>query len=152
PAQAPAALAETPSSVAAPLRAHANGLLSALAGLLIFAGTVFALALALDLPNAVSEGVFSTSAPDQIRRDVFNDYADWPSLAKKVGVLLVAITVLAGAATMVFARSRSGSCHQLTGLMGIGGLMLAIYILAGSFHSGGIWTAIGPNIDARKFP
>jgi TM2 domain-containing membrane protein YozV len=144
---------QTASSIAAaPLRAHANGLLSALAGLLIFAGTVLALALALDLPNAVAQGVFDPRFAEQVKHDLFKDYADWPSLAHKVGILLATVTILAGAATMVFARSRSGSGHQIAGLIGIGGLMLSIYILAGSFDSNGMWTAVHSSIEARQLP
>jgi TM2 domain-containing membrane protein YozV len=144
-----AAPAAQVSSVPAP-RAHANGLLSALAGLLVFIGFVLGLGLALDLPTAIDVGVFDPALAEDIRHEIFNDYEQWPALVKKVAFLVSALTILSGTIVLTVARRRPGWAHQLRGIIGVGGLMLSLLILSKSMFQRA-WTQIQPLISDEKY-
>jgi TM2 domain-containing membrane protein YozV len=137
------------SQVSAP-RAHANGLLSALAGLMIFIGMLLGLGLALDLPAAAALGVFGHDVSAEIQRDIFNGYAGWPALVTKLGVLLTAVVMLTGMIVLTLARRRPGWPHQFRGILGIGGLLLSLLVVTKSMSTR-MWTELAPSITDQRY-
>jgi len=113
----------------APPQANATGLLSALSGLMLFVGTVAALALAVHLPTATAEGLFGPRFANDVQNKFFDGYPDWPGLVQRMGIPLVGIIVFCASVAMMFARRQGRVLHMLRGLIGVGGLMIAISTL-----------------------
>jgi hypothetical protein len=130
------------SSRGSAMTRHALGLLSALAGLLIFVGIALGAATALDLPRAVQAGVFGPQAAVDIRDDVFGGYEAWPSLAQRVGMMIMSLTLLIAVVVQIFARRPCGVSHQLRGVLGTGGLLLAVFALGDAFRAQTAWVEI----------
>jgi serine/threonine protein kinase len=106
-------------SVGGNYQRHSTGLLSALAGLLIFVGMILGLALATDLPSAVAAGVFDPKLAQEIQHELFNDYAGWPSLVMRIGVIATGMVLLTGASAALIARRHGGVLHLFRGILGI---------------------------------
>ncbi|HVT88685.1 MAG TPA: protein kinase [Tepidisphaeraceae bacterium] len=145
-------MAIPPQYAAQMWRGHANGLLSALAGVLILIGMLLASSLALDIPRAIAEGVFDPHLAEQIRHDVFSDYPNWPALVMKVSGLACAVILLIAAMVQIFARRNGGLIHQVRGTIGIVGLCIAETIIANTFDRGGGWAQAKPYILSQQMP
>ncbi|HMB95940.1 MAG TPA: TM2 domain-containing protein, partial [Tepidisphaeraceae bacterium] len=133
-------------------RARQNGLLSALAGWLLFIGTVVGLAIALDLPNAANVGIFGPKFTNNLQANVFNGYPQWPELAHKLGVVIMAIVFLIGVVAMLFARSHGGVAYQIRGGLAVAGLILTTAILHLAFAFTTAWTDMAPQLAQKKIP
>jgi hypothetical protein len=131
---------------------HAAGLLSALAGLLIFVGIALSLALALDVHGAAAAGVFGHDVAKHIQRDIFDSYAEWPNLVQRLGVIAVAIFVLTACVVLMTARRTAGVGHMIRGVLGLAGLVCAVSMFGASFHDLQAWPAIAPLVAQNKIP
>jgi TM2 domain-containing membrane protein YozV len=153
PVQSAAAWGSEPSSrsLAAP-QANAAGLLSALAGLLLFVGTVLAIALATDVTGALAAGVFGPDVARDIQREAFNDYSAWPHLVRRVGTILTGVLILIALVVMIFARSRGGLAYMVRAVLGTAGLVAAVTILGAASRIWFLgWEKIATLAQAEKF-
>jgi hypothetical protein len=128
-----------------------GGLLSFLAGLLLFIGTLAGLGLALHLPHAIAIGAFDATLPVQIQQELFNGYSGWPALAERIAVMAVSIVMLLAVVLQIFARRRCGVMHMLRGIIGTAGLIVSILILASAFRWMSAWPAIQPLVQIQQF-
>jgi hypothetical protein len=130
---------------------HGIGLLSALAGLMIFIGTLLGLAIAVNIPAAVNSGVFGMDVKRDILRDVFNGYDGWPGLVTRVATLILGMIFLIATIAMIFARRRGGWAHQVRGLFGIAALLGCIKIVALMFEFYD-WSPIAAFVSTDQIP
>lgn len=133
-----------------PLTYHAMGLLSALAGLLFFVAWLIGIGLAINLPGAVSAGVFGAD----VSRDVlnsFNGYPGWPNLVFKAVALAVAVLMLIAVAAMLFARRIHGFPHMLRGCLGAGAMIISVLCLSGAAQHLQ-WEALAPLVTHNEIP
>ncbi|WP_428939831.1 serine/threonine-protein kinase [Fontivita pretiosa] len=128
-----------------------GGLLSFLAGLLLFIGTLAGLGLALHLPHAIAAGVFDPALSQEIQRNVFNGYSGWPVLTERIAVIAVSIVMLLAVVLQIFARRRGGVMHMLRGIIGTAGLIVSLLILASAFRWMSAWPAIQPLVQIQQF-
>jgi hypothetical protein len=139
-------------SFASAARGHALGLLSALAGLLVFAASVLGVALALDLPGAVAANVFTEQFAQRVQKNVFDGYVRWPELAYQVGFATEAVLVLTAVAAILFARQQKGLAHMFRAFVGVALLMTSIATLHGSLRTYSAWETIAPLVADHQIP
>lgn len=145
-------MVEARSQTPAP-RAHANGLLSALAGLFLFIGMVLGVGLALDLPGAVAAGVIDPRLAEDIQNDVFQGDPTWPAMIYRLEFATTAIVLLVATAVLFIARRRAGGWHIARAAMGMTWLLISLKILYESFHPKDAWLAVAPLVQAERiFP
>jgi hypothetical protein len=131
---------------------HAHGLLSALAGLLIFAGSITAIALALHLPDAIAAGVFDARLANDIQNNLFNGDPTWPTMMDHIGILLAAIAFVSGVGAMIFARRRSGASHMLRGCVAAFLVLVAMNPIGGIVKRTMDWNPIALKAQAHEIP
>jgi hypothetical protein len=150
--QYPPALRDLPSPrQRGNLGRHGVGLLSALAGLMIFLGTLLGLATAVNIPNAINAGVFGMDVKRDILRDVFNGYDGWPGLVTRMATLTLGMIFLIATIAMIFARRRGGWTHQLRGFLGIAALLVCIQVVSQMFRFFD-WSPIAAFVSTDQIP
>jgi serine/threonine protein kinase len=127
------------------------GLLSALSALLLNIATVLGLAIAIDLPSAISAGVFGTELAANVQQ-MFGGYAEWLLLVHRLGPVVIAIVLLIAVMTMLFARRRGGWTHQLRAAASILGLLAVMVLIHAAFNSAFAWGQIAPRVANHQIP
>lgn len=106
--------------------------LSLAATLMVFAGLLIALPLALQIPEAVSVNVFGSGFGNHISSTL--GYDEWPRLFRNLGFPAAITLLISAGILMTIARRREGIMHMFRALLGIGGLLLAVPLAAGALY------------------
>jgi hypothetical protein len=128
---------------------HVAGLFSALAGLLVFVGTLLAVGLSLQLPQAIQNGAFGMNAASGAA-GAFDGYPGWPSLVGRVVFVLVVSLFLLGSTVLLIARRRHGALHQMRGLAAYAGLLAAAILLQKAFYASAAWSAVAQRLSLQQ--
>ena len=140
------------SQYAHALPSFLSTVLSLAATLMVFAGLLIALPLALQIPEAVSVNVFNSGLGKQFA-DVFG-YEGWPNLFQNLGFPVAITLLICAGILMTIARRRDGIMHMLRSLVGVGGMLLSIAMVTASFHRhdsiNRIWHPIADHLQADR--
>ncbi|CAN5665465.1 hypothetical protein BH09PLA1_BH09PLA1_34730 [soil metagenome] len=124
-------------------RTESGGLLSVLAGFLIFASVVLGLGLALDATGFIAAGLPNPSVAKEVEAKFFQD-PEWPSLMRTFGAAACGITLFIGLCATVFARRRGGFGYILRGIIGSIGMLLAMIPLSTVVRTDSMWKDAAP--------
>ncbi len=126
--------------------------LSLIATLMLFAGLMITLPLAMQLPEAVSVNVFGSGWGAWL--DGVFAYDRWPALFHRVGMPAAVLMLIFGGILLVIARRSEGPSHMLRALFGSAGLILASTISTQFLSSwdavNRIWVPISTDLNACR--
>lgn len=142
----------TPNQRGTSLGRHARGLLSALAGFLLFLGTTIGIALALDVPMGIQFQAFGYDVHRAFAHDLFGDYANWPALLTRTAAAIVGILYLQAVLALLFARRISGWAHQLRGFIGVAGLIVMLMMMRDAFSANVFWQRVSTASSNQQIP
>jgi hypothetical protein len=128
-----------------------RGLLSALAGLLIFVATLASLGLALDVPGMLAAGVPTADAARELEANLFADIPAWPNLMRKLAAASIVLIMFIALSVMVFARQKGGVMYMFRGVLGATGLLVAMWPLALTVQRHVSWPQIGTMISQKQY-
>lgn len=156
PAQpAPVAAAASPSvsSDSRPLELGSL-MLSGVGMLVLLAGVLTGLLVAVHLPAVIAAGIPDQSLEQELTREF--GYTNWPQLLERIGTFLTVFLLLASCAILLLARRKSGGAHCLRAVLGavaIGAALAAFADATNRIQWATVSTLaqaerIGPAIDA----
>jgi hypothetical protein len=129
-----------------------RGLLSALAGLLLFVATLVALALALDVPGMLYNGVPTPDVKRELEAHAFAQFPDaWPHLLRKMSAVCIGVVMLMALTIQVFARQRGGVTHMIRGVIGAVGLIVAMLPLSEAVKTHSPWHKVGALVSHKAY-
>jgi hypothetical protein len=129
-----------------------RGLLSALAGLLLFIATLLALGLAVDVPGMLYNGVPTPDIKREVEANAFANFPDeWPHLLRKMAAVCVGVVMLLALTIQAFARQRGGVVHMIRGIVGAVGLIVAMLPLATAVSSYSPWVKVGALVSHKAY-
>jgi hypothetical protein len=129
-----------------------RGLLSALAGLLLFIATLLALGLAIDVPGMLYHGVPTMDIKRELEAHAFAQFPDtWPQLLSKMAAVCIGVIMLLALTIQAFARQRGGVIHMIRGIVGAVGLMVAMLPLSVAVATHARWKDIGLAMSQKAY-
>ena len=129
-----------------------RGLLSALAGVLLFIATLLALGLAIDVPGMLYNGVPTADIKRELEANAFANFPDdWPHLLRKMAAVCVGVVMLLALTIQAFARQRGGVVHMIRGIVGAVGLIVAMLPLAKAVSAHAPWREVGLAVSQKMY-
>jgi hypothetical protein len=119
-----------------------------LAMILLPLAIVLTLAVALNVPEALSVGLPDQSFTNELNHRVFAGYPDWPALLLRLDRAAATLLLLLGIAAMTLGRRAGGATHIFRGLFGIGALVTAIALLGKAFYVA-TWSQIADELTTH---
>jgi serine/threonine protein kinase len=128
-------------------RRQTNGFLAFIGTVLLLAGLLIGLGVAIKLPEMISAGVPDPGLATDLQREF--GYAEWPRLASRVGMLAMWSCFVLSAVVSIFARRRAGISHAFRSVLACAGLLLTIAFLRTVFTRVD-WTVVAGLVEAAR--
>ncbi|MGQ9649087.1 MAG: serine/threonine-protein kinase [Phycisphaerae bacterium] len=94
----------------------ASRMLSGVGMLVLLAGVLTGLFVAVHLPAVIAAGIPDQSLEQELTREF--GYSNWPQLLERIGIFLTVFLLLASCAILLIARRKSGGAHCLRAVLG----------------------------------
>jgi hypothetical protein len=132
-----------------PRRVASGGIASVIAALFVLVTIATALAIGFDLPHAVASGLPDVNTARDIRRSIFGDYPNWPSLMMNLLYPVCCLLAMLALGMTILARRNTSIGHIFRGVVGIIALLLAVAALTGGFEAD-TWNRIADHVTAHE--
>jgi hypothetical protein len=119
---------------------------SFLTGIFLTAAVLLTLAVAMNVPEAITVGLPNWSLNQELSTNYFAGYPTWPTLLLRLGSACAFLLMLASIGTLCLARRDDGVMHILRGIAGILLLVFAASTISHAFHPSA-WTRIAMRIN-----
>ena len=116
-----------------------GGLFAFISSVLLIATLATVAAIRLDAPEAVSNGLPNADTKEVVTGEVFQNDANWENLSRQLMVTAASLLAVGSLATMIVARRGTSLFHVIRGLLGVGGLILAICVITAKFKPAPVW-------------
>jgi hypothetical protein len=132
------------------VRAVSGGLVSVITALAMVVTLLLALAIGLDLPQAVAHGLPDARSAQDIQNVVFPHSPMWPLLMLKLLYCAAGVFGIIASGMMMAARRRTTFPHLLRGLAGLAGLIAAVVVLTIPFRASESWEQVSNLVASHK--